>query len=127
MDFSHPDYTFQARSSTPQNILAGLRKILTNDPGLNLQLFLSIPIIAGGIVLHLNAIQWVLIFIVTLLFFVAGILRRAAMLQVNRDTNLSGFQESRIKCMGNAIVMLTAGISLLTYMLVFVPKITQFL
>lgn len=127
MDFSQPDYALQARPSTLQNILVGLRKILTNDPGLNLQLFLSIPIIAGGIVLHLNAVQWVLILFVTLLFFVAGILRRAALLQVGRNTTLSAFQESRIKCMGNAIVMLTAGISLLTYMLVFVPRITQFL
>ncbi len=127
MEFSHPDYTIQARSSSLQNVLVGLRKIFTNDPGLNLQIFLTIPIIAGGIVLHLNAIQWVLIVSVTSLFLVAGIFRRAALLQVNNNTTLSEFHVSRIKCMGNAIVMLTAGISLLTYMLVFVPIITQLL
>lgn len=127
MEFSHPDYAIQASPSTLQNVLAGLRKIFTNDPGLNLQLFLTAPIIAGGIVLHLNAIQWVLVLVVTLLFFLAGIFKRAALLQVNKNTTLSEFHVSRIKCMGNALVILTAGISLFTYMLVFVPKITQFL
>ena len=127
MEFSHPDYAIQARPSSLQNIGNGLRKILTNDPGLNLQLFLTAPIIAGGIVLHLNAIQWVLILVVTLLFFVAGVFRRAALLQIKSNSTLTEFHMSRIRTMGNALVMLTAGISMLTYLLVFVPKITQLL
>ena len=127
MDYSQPDITLQARSSSPPNIVGGLRKVFASDPGLNLQLFLSIPVIAGGIVLHLNTIQWVLILFVTLLFLVAGIFRRAALLQIKNSPTLSDFHESRIRCMGNAIVALTAGISMLTYLMIFVPKITQLL
>ncbi len=127
MEFSHPDYTFQASPSTLRKILDGLKKVFTNDPGLYLQLFLTIPIIAGGIALHLNVIQWVLILIVTLLFFAAGIFRRAALLQIKNSASFSEFQITRIKSMGNALVMLTAGISMLTYLLVFVPRITQLL
>lgn len=127
MDFSQPEIALQARSSSHQNILVGLRKIFASDPGLNLQLYLSIPIIPGGIVLHLNTVQWVLVLIVTLLFLVAGIFRRAALLQIKNNPSLSDFHESRIRCMGNAIVALTGGISMLTYLMIFVPKITQFL
>ena len=127
MEISHPDYAIQARSSTPQDALDGLRKVFTSDPGMNLQLLLTVPVIVAGIVLHLNAVQWVLVVIVSLLFLVAGIFRTAALLQVNNDRSLSPFHVSRIRCMGNALVAVTAGISLLTYMLVFIPKITQFL
>ena len=93
----------------------------------DLQLFLTAPIIAGGIALHLNVIQWLLILVVTMLFFIAGIFKRAALLQIKNSSSYTEFQASRIKSMGNALVMLTAGISMFTYLLVFVPKITQFL
>lgn len=127
MDYSQPDYTIQVGSSTLQNIIGGLRKIFVSDPGMPLQLFLTVPIIAGGIVLQMNAVQWMLIIFVTLLFLVAGIFRTAALLQINKDTSLSSFQTSRIKCMGNAIVVITAGLSLFTYLMVFVPKIITLL
>ncbi len=77
--------------------------------------------------MQLNTIQWVLVVLVTLLFIVAGVFRRAALLQVERQASLSDFHQGRIRSMGNAIVMLTAGISLLTYLLIFVPRITQFI
>jgi len=127
MDFSHSEYTLQAAPSASRNMLEGLRKVFNTDPGMNLQLILTVPVIAGGIVLHLNAVQWVLVIIATLLFLVAGVFRTAALLQINKDTTINPFQMSRIKCMGNAIVAVTAGVSLLTYMLVFIPKITQLL
>ena len=90
-----------------------------------MQLLLTIPVVAAGIALHMNAVQWIVIVFVTLLFLVAGIFRTAALLQINHDRSLTRFQISRIKSMGNAIVAVTAGLSLLTYMVVFVPKISQ--
>ena len=127
MDYNHPDYTIQARPSALQNIGIGLRKIFLGDPGLSLQILLVIPVITGGIILHLNAIQWVLILFVTMIFFVAGIFRGAALQQIKNDTSLTAFHVSRIKCMGNALVTITAGISLFTYMMVFIPRITPLL
>jgi len=127
MDISHPDYTLQASPSMLQNVLVGLRKVFTSDPGLTLQVFLTIPLIIGGIVLQLNVIQWVLILIVTLLFLMAGVFRTASLLQIKNDTSVTPFHITRIKCMGNALVTITAGLSLFTYMMVFVPRITQLL
>jgi len=86
-------------------------------------LFLLLPLIAGGIVLQLNALQWALTLLVSLLFIVAGVFRKAALLQISHEANCSSFHVSRIKAMGNAIVAITGGISLLTYLLIFVPKI----
>lgn len=127
MDFNNPDYSIQARPSALQNVVAGLRKLVTTDPGLILQLLFIIPVFIGGIVLHLNAIQWVLVLFVTLMFLVAGIFRGAALQQIKHDSSLSDYQISRIKCMGNALVTITAGISLFTYMMVFIPRITLLL
>ncbi len=127
MDYTQPDYTFQAGSSSLPNVMGGLRKVFASDPALTLQLLLTTPVIAGGIVLQMNAVQWMLIIFVTLLFLVAGIFRTAALLQTDRNTSLSSFQVSRIKSMGTAIVVITAGLSLFTYLMVFVPKIVTLL
>ena len=127
MDISQPDYSLQARTSSLENVLSGLRKVFITDPGLPMQILLTIPIIAAGVVFHLNAIQWILIMLATLLFVVAGILRSAALIQVKKDSSLSPFHVSRIKCMGNAIVTITAGLSLFTYLMVFVPRISSLL
>jgi len=127
MDFSQPDYALQARPNILQNILSGLRKVFASDPGLTLQLILTIPIIAGGIVLQLNAVQWVLVILVTLLFLIAGVFRTAATLQTRNDSSITPFQTTRIKLMGNSLVVITAGLSLLTYLLVFIPRIIQVL
>ncbi|MEN8201059.1 MAG: diacylglycerol kinase [Bacteroidota bacterium] len=127
MDISHSDFAIQARSSSPQNVSNGLRKVFMNDAELHVQLFFTIPIVAGGIILHLNAVQWFLVSLVTLLFLVVGIFRTASMLQIKNNSSLSTFQVTRIKAMGNTLVTLTAGISFFTYLLVFVPKIIQLL
>lgn len=123
MDFNHPDYAIQARSSAPQNISNSLRTVFIKDPELHVQLFFVIPVIAGGIILHLSAVQWFLVILVSALFLGAGILRTASLLQVKNDPSLTPFHVTRIKAMGNAILTITSGISLFTYMLVFVPKI----
>jgi diacylglycerol kinase len=127
MDISHPDYTFQARSSSPRNISNSLQTVFFMDPELQVQLFFIIPVIAGGIILNLSAIQWFLVILVSALFIGAGICRTASMLQVKRDPSLTPFHVTRIKAMGNALLTITAGISLFTYLLVFVPKIIELL
>jgi diacylglycerol kinase len=127
MDISHPDFAIQTRSIEPQNISSGLRKVFLSDLELHIQLFAVIPIVAGGIILHLSAVQWFLVILVTGLFLAAGVCRTAANLQVKNDNSLSAFQIRRIKAMGNTLVTLTAGISFFTYLLIFVPKIIQVL
>jgi diacylglycerol kinase len=123
MDYIHPDIAIQARTSSPRNVLTGLRKVFISDPGLTFQILLFVPLITGGIVLQLNPLQWALILLVSLFFVIAGVFRRAALLQISHEANCSTFHVSRIKAMGNAIVAITGGISLLTYLLIFVPKI----
>lgn len=125
MEYTHPDIAVQANPTGLQKTGYALRKVFSSDAGLLLQLLLTIPVVAAGIALHMNAVQWIVIVFVTLLFLVAGIFRTAALLQINHDRSLTRFQISRIKSMGNAIVAVTAGLSLLTYMVVFVPKISQ--
>ncbi len=127
MEISYQEVTLHARRNTPHPVLSGLKKIWTSDPGLMSQLLLTLPVILGGVALRLSALQWVLVGLVTLAFLLAGIFRTAALLQLKRDNGFSSFQVSRIKCMGNALVAVTAGISTLTYLLIFVPKITALL
>jgi diacylglycerol kinase len=127
MDFAQPDIAIQAGTTSLQKTGSALRKVITADPGLMLQMLLTVPVVIAGILFHLGFLQWFLVVLVTLLFLVAGIFRTAALLQVRHDNNLRPFQVSRIKCMGNAIVTVTAGLSLLTYLLVFVPVINQML
>lgn len=123
MEFSPSDYALQARPRVLQNVLGGLRKVFATDPGLTAQLFLTIPIVAGGIALQMNAVQWTLVILVTLLFLGAGVCRTAALLQTRSDNSITPFQASRIRLMGNSLVVITAGLSLLTYLLIFIPKI----
>ena len=123
MDFTQPGYTLQARNSILLNILSGLKKVFLADTGLVVQVIMTVPIVFAGIALNINAVQWVLVVFVTLLFLLAGIFRTAALLQARQDTSLSPFHVSRIRCMGTFGVVLTSGISLFTYMMVFVPKI----
>ena len=90
-----------------------------------MQLLLTIPVIAAGIILQMNMLQWFLVIFVTLLFLVAGVFRTAALLQIHHEPSMTPFQVSRIKSMGNALVAVTAGLSLITYLLVFLPIINQ--
>jgi diacylglycerol kinase len=125
MDYARPDIAIQARPSVVQKTGNALRKIFAQDPGLMLQLLLTIPIIAAGIILQMSILQWFLVIFVTLLFLVAGIFRTAALLQIHHEPSMTPFQVSRIKAMGNALVAVTAGLSLITYLLVFLPIIYQ--
>lgn len=127
MDVSHLEYPIQERSFSVHNTLKGIRKVFHSDPAPGLQLLLLVVIVSAGIVLQLNALQWTLISIVSLVFLVTGIFRTAALLQIQQEPMLSPFQASRIKWMGNGLVSISAGISLLTYLLIFIPKITQLL
>ena len=125
MDYTRPDITIQARPSALLKTGNALRRILAHDPGLMLQLLLTIPVIAAGIILQMNMLQWFLVIFVTLLFLVAGVFRTAALLQIHHEPSMTPFQVSRIKSMGNALVAVTAGLSLITYLLVFLPIINQ--
>ncbi len=97
--------------------------MFATDPGLTAQLFLTLFIVAGGIALQMNAVQWTLVILVTLLFLGAGVCRTAALLQTRSDSSITSFQASRIRLMGNSLVVITAALSLLTYLLIFIPKI----
>lgn len=101
-----------------------VRSLISHDPNLILQLLLAFPIIAGGIVLHINAIQWILVTSVTFFYLAACVLRSAAIIQIKREKKMASFQASRIRCLGNGMVTITAGISLLTYLLVFGPLVS---
>ena len=125
MDYTQPDIAIQARPSSLQKTGNALRKIFVQDPGLVLQLMLTIPVIVAGIILHMNALQWFLVTFVTLLFLVAGVFRTAALLQIHYEPSMTPFQVSRIKSMGNALVAVTAGLSMITYLLVFLPMINH--
>ncbi|MFH0758522.1 MAG: diacylglycerol kinase [Bacteroidota bacterium] len=127
MDFTAPNITLQARPTALDHSDSAIKKVFANDPGLVLQLLLVIPIIAAGILLGINALQWVLVSFVTLLFLVAGVFRTAALLQINQDRSITEFHASRIRSMGNALVTVTAGLSLITYLFVFVPQVVQML
>jgi diacylglycerol kinase len=127
MDYLHPDIAIQARTASSSSILSGLRKIFTHDRSLAFQLVLMPMLAAAGITLQISFLQWTVVVIVTLIFLLAGIFRRAALLQVEQDLSYSPFQVSRIRLMGNAIVAVTGGILLLTTLLIFVPRLTPML
>lgn len=125
MNYTQPELTLQSAPVRSRKFGSALKSILRQDPSLVLQLLLTLPVIFGGILLHLNAVQWILVSFVTLLYLLAFIMRTAALLQIRADSSLTPFHVSRIKSMGNAILTITAGVSLITYMLVFVPCILQ--
>lgn len=89
-----------------------------------MQLLLTFPIIAAGVAFQLSAFQWVAVGFVTFIFLGAGVCRTAALIQLKQDKDIDTFRRSRIKCMGNAMVTFAAGISLATYLIVFIPKIS---
>ena len=125
MDFTHTEFAIQERSSALQNVMSGLRKVFSSDPGIALQLLVTGAVIAAGSILHMNVVQWILVSLVTLMFNAAGIFRTAAILQINHDPSYTPFQASRIRFMGNALLTITAGLSLFTYLMVFIPKISM--
>ena len=125
MNYTSSEITLQAPPATLRKTGSAFRSILRHDPSQILQLLLTMPVIFGGILLHLNVVQWFLVGLVTLLYLGASLMRTAALIQINHDPTLSPFQVSRIKSMGNAILTITAGLSLITYMVVFTPVILR--
>jgi len=125
MNYTEANIAIQSAPIRVRKDTSPLVTVLKNDPALHLHSLLVLPVIFGGILLHLNAIQWALVAFVTILYLVACVMRTAAFIQINIDSSLTPFHARRIKIMGNAIVTITAGLSLLTYMLVFVPVILE--
>lgn len=125
MNYTQPELTLQSAPVRSRRSGSALRSILRHDPSLVLQLLLTLPVIFGGVLLHINALQWILVAFVTLLYLGAFVMRTAALIQITIDSSLTPFHVSRIKSMGNAILSITAAVSLITYMLVFVPYILQ--
>lgn len=127
MNYTTPELTLQSAPARSRKTGSAFRSILRHDPSLVLQLLLTLPVIFGGVLMHLNAVQWILVGFVTLLYLGAFVMRTASLLQIANDSSLTPFHISRIKCMGNAILTITAGVSLITYMLVFVPIIVTYI
>jgi diacylglycerol kinase len=127
MELTHPDIALQAgpltlRENRREN---ALMKIFASDSALAAQFFLMIPLIAAGIAFHITVLQWFLVAFVTFISIICGIFRAAALLQVKRDLNITAFHETRIRTMGNALVAVSAGISFITYLLIFTPAILR--
>jgi hypothetical protein len=101
----------------------GIRRIATDDGIVLLQLFLALAVVSAGIFLQLNPLQWIFVAVLTSIFLIAGIYRGAAHLLTFYDDDISLDQAVRIKALSNIIVMLTAGFTLFSYLLIFMPKI----
>ena len=105
----------------------GFGKIATNDGSVILQLLLTVAVIPAGIFFQLNILQWLFIALLTAIFLVTGVYRSAAHLLTYHDESISLDQAVRIKAMSNLIVMMTAGFTLFSYLIIFVPKINTLL
>ena len=90
-------------------------------------LLLTVAVITAGIFVRLNLLQWSFVMLLTLVFLFTGIYRSAARLLTCYDESISIDQAVRIRAMGNIIVMVTAGFTLFSYLIIFVPKINQLL
>ena len=125
MNYTEANVAIQADPGSIQKTSSPFVRVLKNDPGLLLHTMLILTVIFGGILLNLNATQWILVGFVTMLYLVASVMRTAALIQINHDPSLTAFHIRRIKSMGNAIVTITAGLSLITYMLVLLPVVIE--
>lgn len=105
----------------------GFGRIATDDGSFLLQLLFTLAVISAGIFLRLNVIQWTLIAVLSLGLLTSGFYRSAAHLLTSYDESMSRDQAVRIKAMSNIIVLFTAGITFFSYLVIFVPKITQLL
>ena len=77
--------------------------------------------------MQLNILQWIFVAVLTSGFLIAGIYRSAAHLLTLYDDDISLDQAVRIKAMSNILVMVTAGFTLFSYLLIFMPKINVLL
>jgi hypothetical protein len=105
----------------------GIRKIVTDDGSVILQILFSLAVVSAGVLLDLNIFQWIFVSILTTVFLVTGVYRSAARLLTVYDDDISLNQAKRIKAMSNFIVIVTAGFTLFSYLLIFMPKINVLL
>ena len=99
----------------------GLGRIVTNDGSVLMQIMLAIAVISAGIFFRLNLLQWSFVAVLTSVFLISGVYRSAAHLLAYHDESISLNQAARIKAMSNLIVVLTAGFTFFSYLIIFVP------
>jgi hypothetical protein len=105
----------------------GVRRIASEDGIFLLQSLFTIFVIAAGIILHLNLLQWAIVALLSAAFFTIGFYRNAAYLLTSYDNSISWDQGLRIRAMSNLLLALTAGFALFSYLMIFIPKINQLL
>ena len=105
----------------------GIRRIATDDGSFLLQLLFTIAVISAGVLLQLNVLQWVVVAILSFIFLSTGFYRSAAHLLTSYDDSITWDQAVRIKAMSNIVVTFTAGITIFSFLMIFVPKINQLL
>jgi hypothetical protein len=105
----------------------GIRRIATDDGGFLLQLLFTVAVISAGIFVQLNIFQWSVVALVSSTFLFMGFYRSAARLLTIYDDNISLGEGIRIRAMSNLLVVLTAGISFFTYLVIFMPRINELL
>lgn len=105
----------------------GVRRIATDDGIFLFQSLFTIFVIAAGIILHLNLLQWVLVAILSSALLTMGFYRNAAYLLTSYDESISWDQGLRIRAMSNILLTFTAGFAFFSYLMIFVPKINQLL
>ena len=105
----------------------GLKRIATDDGSFLLQMLLTVIVVSVGIFLRLTVLQWTVVALLTFGFLFSGFYRSAAHLLTTYDNSISREQAIRIKAISNIFVTFTAGITLFSYLLIFVPKINLLL
>ena len=105
----------------------GFRRITTDDGGLLLQLLFIIAVISAGLFVKLNLLQWTIVAVLSTIFISIGIYRSVANQLIIYDRSISSGQAVRIKALSNILMAFTAGFSLFTYLIIFMPKINQLL
>ena len=105
----------------------GFIRIATNDGSVLLQLFLAVAVVSAGIYLQLNVLQWIFVSVLTSVFLFTGMYRSAVHLLTNYDDDISLDQAVRIRALSNILVIITAGFTLFSYLLIFMPKINVLL
>ena len=105
----------------------GVRKIATDNGGIIILFFFTATVILAGIFLQLNALQWTIIALLSIISLSIGIYRSAANLLISHDQSISSGQAVRIRALSNMLMAFAAGISFFTYLMIFMPKINQLL
>lgn len=115
--------TLQNRLKSFRYAFEGLHTLLREEPNARIQIFLSILVIAAGILLHISAMKWIA------LFFAVGFVISAEAFN-SAIENLSDFvspekhgQIKKVKDLAAAGVLIAAVTALLIGLVVFLPEI----